>query len=240
MFAIPSTPCSVSLCETPIAWCPTSEHATARVSDAYRLDPTRRRVVPNGVAPAFLDAAWSRAARHGPLLFYGRMTEAKGVPTLVDALLRLGDAAPATTFVGRGPLVDAMRRRLAPLGARIEWLGWLDPPALAARVASASMVVLPSREESFGNAMAETMAVGAPLVSTRAGSIPELVENGVTGLLVPPDDPRALAGAIAGLRDDPELAAELGEAARRRARDRLSWTAVARTFVSIYADLGAR
>src|SRR5690606_25065013 len=153
-------------------------------------------VVPNGISPAFFEVDRTADASDGPLLFFGRMAKEKGVGTLVEALGRLGDLAPPTVMIGRGPMIDPVRRRLAELGLsqRVQLVPWLDASDLAQRVAGASLVVLPSLEESFGNAMAEAMACGAPLVSTRAGSIPEVV--GEAGALVPPEDPAALADAI--------------------------------------------
>jgi glycosyltransferase involved in cell wall biosynthesis len=217
-------------------YCPTSQSSAAEVARVYGLDAARCRVVPNGVSPAFFEVVREAEADRGPLVFFGRMAREKGVDTLVEALGRLGEAAPDAVLIGRGPMVDPVRRRLDELGlaSRVEMIPWLEGAALAARVASASMVVLPSLEESFGNAMAEAMATGAPVVSTTAGSIPEVV--GDAGLLVPPEDPAALAEAIARLRTDTGLRARLGQAGRRRAADRFSWPAVAGTFASIYEE----
>ena len=218
-------------------WCPTSGHAATAMRRAYGLDAEREAVVPNGIAPAFLERERDpAAAADGPLVFFGRMTRQKGVLTLADALLRLGEDAPRATFIGRGPMLDAVRRRLTRFGARVRFVPWLDASALADEVAAASVVAVPSTEESFGNAMAEAMAVGAPVISTTAGSIPEVVVHDKTGVLVPPEDPAALAAAIATLRDDPVRATALGQAGRLRAAERYTWTAVARRFVEIYDE----
>jgi glycosyltransferase involved in cell wall biosynthesis len=218
-------------------FCPTSQSSADEVARVYGLDPTRCRVVPNGVSPAFFQATRSSEAERGPLVFFGRMAREKGVDTLVEALGRMGDRAPHAVLIGRGPMEAPVQRRLAELGlaSRVELVPWLDAPELASRVASASMVVLPSLEESFGNAMAEAMAAGAPVISTTAGSIPEVV--GDTGLLVPPEDPAALAEAIVRLASDRELAARLSDAARRRASERYAWPAVAGTFAAIYEEV---
>lgn len=218
-------------------FCPTSQSSADEVARVYGLDPSRGRVVPNGISPAFFEVDRTADASDGPLLFFGRMAKEKGVGTLVEALGRLGELAPPTVMIGRGPMIDPVRRRLAELGLsqRVQLVPWLDASDLAQRVAGASLVVLPSLEESFGNAMAEAMACGAPLVSTRAGSIPEVV--GDAGVLVPPEDPAALADAIARLRADTKLRARLGEAGRARAAERYSWPAVADRFVAIYQEV---
>lgn len=215
--------------------CPTSRSAADAVQRAFDLDPAVITVVPNGVAPAFLEATWTPAP-DAPLLFFGRLAEDKGADTLIEALADL-DRAPPLLVIGRGDDEAALRAlvRARGLGDRVRFEPWASPRDLAAHIARARMVVLPSRHESFGNAMAEAMAVGAPLVSTTAGSIPEVVDHGRTGLLVPPDDPVALRRAVAGLLADPAHAARLGAAGRAHVHATYSWDAVARRFIDIYA-----
>src|SRR4029450_12320951 len=93
--------------------------------------------------------------------------------------------------------------------------GWLDRDALASVLATARLAVLPSREESFGNAMVEGMAAGGPVLSTSVGSIIEVTDNGRAACVVPADDPERLARAIADLVCDPDGAETLGEPGRR-------------------------
>jgi glycosyltransferase involved in cell wall biosynthesis len=215
--------------------CPTSRSAADAVQRAFDLAPQVITVVPNGVAPAFLDAAWTPAP-DAPLLFFGRLARDKGADTLIEALAGL-DRAPPLIVIGRGDDEPALRAlaHARGLGDRVRFEPWAAPRDLAARIAQARMVVLPSRHESFGNAMAEAMAVGAPLVSTTAGSIPEVVDHGRTGVLVPPDDPVALRHALATLLEDPAHAARLGAAGRAHVHATYGWDAVARRFLAIYA-----
>jgi glycosyltransferase involved in cell wall biosynthesis len=101
--------------------------------------------------------------------------------------------------------------------------------------------VVPSRwEEAFCLAAAEPLARGRPLVATSVGAIPELVRDGVTGLLVPPADPQALAGAIQRLLADPELAAALGRAGRNHVVDAHGWARAIAGMVSVLAPPRSR
>lgn len=216
--------------------CPTSRSAAQMLQQAYDLAEVPIRVVPNGVSPAFLSVTRAPEAAGGPVLFFGRLSRAKGADVLLEALALLGDAAPHTLIIGRGEAYDALVRGCGRLGLtdRVAFRDWMDPTALAAELSRASMAVLPSREESFGNAMAEAMAAGTPVVSTTAGSIPEVVEQGRSGLLVPPDDPAALAQTMRRLLADPAFAQRLGRSGWQRVRDCFTWNRVAQQFEEIY------
>jgi glycosyltransferase involved in cell wall biosynthesis len=99
---------------------------------------------------------------------------------------------------------------------------------------SAQAFVLPSLSEAFPNAAIEAMAAGLPVVASAVGGLLDLVDHGRTGLLVPPADPGALAGAIASLVDDPARAARLGAAAREDVAQRFSFDRMVRTFENLY------
>ena len=104
-------------------------------------------------------------------------------------------------------------------------------------LAAADLSVLPSLSEGLPNAVLESMAAGVPVVATSVGGTPELVEDGVTGLLVPPRDAEALAVAIARLIGNPALARRFGEAGRRRVHDRFSMAAMVRATERLYLGL---
>jgi len=219
------------------SWCcPTSQHAARLVERALGVASTQLCVIPNGVSQVFFEHAWS-APGVAPWLFFGRLAHDKGVDTLLQALAR-APRGRTLTVVGRGDQGPALKRMAHDLNVsdRVAWRDWLDESELARELSRAALAVLPSRHESFGNAMAEAMAVGTPLVSTRAGSIPEIVEHEVTGLLVPPDDPEALHQALTRLEHDAELAARLGATGRERMRENYSWQAVARRYARLYGE----
>jgi glycosyltransferase involved in cell wall biosynthesis len=142
-------------------------------------------------------------------------------------------------FYGRegylGPLLAALPRELSERVRHRTWTGREELPPL---YRSSRMLVLPSVwEEPFGIPLVEAMASGLPVVATRVGGVPEVVEHGVTGLLVPPDDPEALAGAIGELLAEPRRARELGQAGRRRAAERFSWDVLTGLLRGLYAEL---
>lgn len=137
---------------------------------------------------------------------------------LIDAAALLAPSWPdlRVAIVGDGPLLPALRDRAAVLGiaGRVHLPGFRDdvPDLLPALDAFA----FPSREEGLGSALLEAMAAGVPVVATRAGGIPEVVRDGVDGLLVPPADPPALAAALDRILRDPAAADRRAASARAR------------------------
>src|SRR5262249_39410921 len=156
----------------------------------------------------------------------------KGVDVFVDAAARIARADPEVTFAvaGDGESRPALERRIEKLGlgARFTLAGCVrDIPAF---LAGLDVSVLCSRAEGMPNAVLEYMAAGRAIVATAVGGTVELIQDGVTGLLVPPEDAEALAGAITHLLRKPELAGRLAAAARRRAREHYSRAAMVRRF----------
>ncbi len=166
----------------------------------------------------------------------------KGLDVLLDAATRLsGEYADLVFQVAgegemRGPLEETARER--GLGGRFQLLGLVsDVPAF---LGGLDVAVLCSRSEGMSNALLEYMAAGRAIVATAVGAAPDLIEDGVHGLLVPPGDAGRLADAIATLMRRPELARRLGEAARRRARDRCGREAMVERFTDFYERLGSQ
>ena len=161
------------------------------------------------------------------ILSVGRAVEKKGYPDLITALARLSDT-PAWRFVhvGGGPHVAALRRlaQRAGIAHRTEWAGALARPDLLARLRAADLFVLASRvardgdRDGLPNVLLEAQSQGLPCVATRVSAIPELIEDGVNGILSPPGDPAALAAGIERLLRDPCLRRRLGSAGERRVR----------------------
>jgi glycosyltransferase involved in cell wall biosynthesis len=222
------------------ARCTTSHASRVLLARAFAVDPRETFVVPNGVDPVFVELTRTERARHGPIVFFGRIERSKGVDTLMDALSRLRKTNELPVLViGRGSWERAARESAARLGLtnRLEFPGWLDRDALASVLATARLAVLPSREESFGNAMVEAMAAGVPVLSTSVGSILEVTDNGRAARLVPVDDPEQLARAIADLVDDPDAAEALGERGRAFVVGAFSWSRAAADYERIYTGL---
>lgn len=182
------------------------------------------RVVPNGVdLQAFAPAARGGAAAEWPapglrLLSVGRLHPQKGHRVLLDAIGRAREAGtPLSLLVaGEGAERAALEAQAGALGlqGQVRLAGRRDVHAL---LASADVFVFPSLYEAVGIALLEAMASGLPVVASRTGGIPEVVEDGVSGILVAPGDAEDLARALVSLDRDPERRRRLGAAARARA-----------------------
>jgi glycosyltransferase involved in cell wall biosynthesis len=196
---------------------------TGRLMARFGVGEDRIGVVPPGTDPAPLAAG----SRTGPvaLLCVATLTPRKGHATLLQALARLPHPGWHLTCAGsasRSPetarAVHAASRALG-LEERVTWLGEVDDRTLEQAYRAADVFVLPSHFEGYGMVLGEALAHGLPLVTTRAGAIPETVPEGA-GLLVPAGDPQALAGALLRMVAEAPLRARLAAAARA-ARARL-------------------
>jgi L-malate glycosyltransferase len=161
----------------------------------------------------------------------------KGHYELIEAAQHICSIFPAAKFVLAGDGVERSRIEEAVRAAGVEknfiFLGQrADIPEL---LASADFFVLPSRAEGLPNAALEAMASGLPVVATRVGGIPEIIEDDVSGLLVPPQNSAALAQALTGVLSDVELAAKLAEASRQRACSEFSFERAIAQLEEIYA-----
>jgi glycosyltransferase involved in cell wall biosynthesis len=192
------------------------------------LPASRLEVVHYGMdAPA---AAWATSAPPDVpagarlLLALGRLTGQKGHDTLLRALPAVRRAHPdvVVALVGDGPLEGRMRALAAELGVADAVLLPGRTGDVTAWLRRAEALVHPSRWEGFGLVLLEAMLAERPVVASRVSAIPEIVADGATGLLVPPDDVAALTGALLQLLGDPPWAAAMGRAGRARARDEFS------------------
>jgi glycosyltransferase involved in cell wall biosynthesis len=182
-------------------------------------------IIANGLPAEVLDREEVRPGPDPFLVSAGRIHPDKGFDVLVDALARLRGSHGGLRVLVMGDATDGYERyaeelrhqsqQLAP-EILVELPGWIDKPE--ERWVGAWLYVQPSRREPWGLAVAEAMAAGIPVVATRAGGLPEVVDDGRTGLLVPVDDAGALAGAIDRVLSDRALARALATAARAHAK----------------------
>lgn len=214
----------------------TSEHSRSQVSRAFGVKAESLTVVPNGIDPDFLEMPIENGKGKG-VLFFGRLTKAKGPDLALEAYARLPAdlrAAHPLTFIGNGPVCKELEDRAKALGVEAGFPGWVAGRALAQCILDNRAVCLPSREESFGNAVVETLALGQGLVSTKAGSIPEVA--GPWGRLAPSEDVAALAAALeAELRSEPEW--QQRHRQREYIRSRYSWGRAALRYRGLYSPL---
>jgi glycosyltransferase involved in cell wall biosynthesis len=171
-----------------------------------------------------------RAAAPGPprILSVGRLVEKKGFDTLIHACALLRDRGQRfhCRIVGDGPLAGELHEQVRALGldGKVELSGSLLQDDLVGEYARADVFALACQvlengdRDGLPNVLVEAQACGLPVVSTAISGIPELIEPGVNGLLVPPGDPAALAGALAQLLDDATLRQRFGSAGRQRVR----------------------
>ncbi len=219
---------------------PPSAFAADLVRRAYKLDSARLRVVHNGVPEEFLPYRNDpEAARQGPVVFFGRFEHTKGADILVEALGQMGDETPHTLLIGRGPDRGPLVDRIVTLGLdrKVKLLPWMTHDELAAVLTTARLAVLPSREENFSLAVLSAMAVGAPVISTRIGGTPEIIDHERTGLLVEPGSPRHLADGMGRLLRDHTMARGLAEAGRKHVRTHLTWDVAAEAFEAVYQSI---
>ncbi len=186
--------------------------------------------VPN--APPPVRANGDRPADASKVVYVGGFDDpAKGGAVLVEALPALLAQRPGAEVAMAGP---GQAPGGLPQGA--SWLGWLQSEQRDALLAEGAVFVLPSLSEGMPIALLEAMANGLPIIATRVGAIPDLIEDGVDGVLVEPGDPAALAAALAAVLGDAERRAALGVAARERA-ERLASEDVYGRLEGIYAKV---
>lgn len=201
-------------------------------------------VIPNGVNLAELrDATPTRRVRPY-VLAIGRHVRAKGFDVLIDAWATVQRPIPEPidlVVAGDGPEHDALIGRARELGLEgsIEFPGFCDRATTASLFAGCSAFVLPSRHEPFGIVNLEAMAAGKPIVATDVGGVREIIEAGVTGLLVPPEDPAALAAALVRVITTPALAGALGSCGATRSAA-FDWSLIAAKYADLYRQVSLR
>jgi glycosyltransferase involved in cell wall biosynthesis len=207
---------------------------------ALRTDPgLRYSVIPNGVDLARFRPSARARSRHPKkvrCLAVARLVERKGIGDLIQAIAALERGRYELEIVGSGPderQLKALAHRLG-VSREVIFAGSVDRAMIPARYRDADIFALASWEEAFGNVFAEALASGLPIVGSTVGGIPELVEHGKNGFLVPPREPMALAAAIRLLADNPGLRADIGRWNRAQAEANLSWARATTRYLSVY------
>jgi alpha-maltose-1-phosphate synthase len=235
--------------------------AVIAVSDGMRADvlaaypavsPERVRVIRNGIDTAEYspDPATDVLDRYGvdpgrpSVIFIGRVTRQKGLPVLLRAAASIDPAAQLVICAGQADTpeleaeVDELAAQLRASRSGVVWLaGMLAKREVIQLLTHATVFACPSLYEPLGIVNLEAMACGTAVVASRVGGIPEVVADGETGLLVPPADPPALAGAINALLEDEGRAEQMGRLGRARAETEFGWPSVAAQTAALYAEL---
>lgn len=196
------------------------------------------RVIGNGVDLVDLG---DRASNPDPfVLGAGRLVDVKGFDVLVSSWHRLPGGLDARLVIaGDGPARPALERLRAesPVADRIELIGARSQPEVQALMRSAAAFVLPSREEAFGLVLLEAMVGGAPVIASRVGGVPEIIQEGETGLLFDRDDVAGLIAAVASTLSDPVEARKRAERARVWVSAH-GWTRMVDEYLEAYAQVG--
>lgn len=209
-----------------------SQELAQRIESALAA-PVRHHVIYNGVAAeSFACRAAPGSVDETVILHVGRFDHNKGQDVLVDAFARIAPAFPDTMLhlVGDvddgGGYLDKLRAQVAglQLAGRVRFFTDVPFVQVPAHYAAASVFAFPSRQEAFGLVLLEAGSCGLPVVASRVGGIPELIEDGVTGLLVEPEHAAALAQALTTLLRDPTSARGLGARLAVRVAADFSWT----------------
>lgn len=171
------------------------------------------------------------------VLFVGALAPVKGVQHLIEAMRKVREAVPQAILliIGQGPYQGELSRRVEQfnLDGAVRFLAPLPQSELARYLKQGHLLVLPSLSEGLGRVLIEAMACGLPVVGTQVGGIPELIEEGVTGYLVSPGDPHALADRIVHLLTHPEEARRMGA----RGRDLVARAFSTERYVQGYAEI---
>jgi alpha-maltose-1-phosphate synthase len=211
----------------------------------FAADPARVVVIHNGIDPDQFKRTEARDAldRLGVkppyVLFVGRITDQKGIFHLLEAAPRLpaGVQVVLCASAPDTPEIEQRLRRAVQGRPNILWINEMVPVDVVTQLYShAAVFACPSVYEPFGLINLEAMACQAPVVASAVGGILEVVEDGKTGLLVPPAQPEALAAAIGRLLANPTLASDMGRAGRKRVEEKFSWASVAERTQQVYAD----
>jgi glycosyltransferase involved in cell wall biosynthesis len=195
-------------------------------------------VIHHGLEPAAVDAT----VKHG-LACLGRLSLEKGFDLAIQALAGLDSGTRAgLKIAGDGPQRERLVGLTRELGltSRVSWAGWVATEQVGRFIAEAELVLVPSREEAFGLTALEAAFAGRPVVASRVGGLPEVVLEGQTGLLVPPEDVRALIEAIQHLLSHPEMASAMGREAARLARRRFPLSRCVDGYEKLFRDLASR
>ncbi len=201
----------------------------------------------------------------GRLLFVGRVTPEKSIHRLIEAVEIVAESRPGIRLDIVGPDAETPREYIVDLSddprvkslnswydgnyyqrlkkkagegenSRVRFVGLVHPDNLVDYYRGADLLVNPSVSESFGMSLVEAMSCGVPVLATKVGGMPEIVDPGVTGALVEPDDAEVLARAILGQLDSSTNREQSGSACRNRAVDLFSWDRVAESVARAYSD----
>lgn len=214
------------------------------IVEFFGLPGEHIRVIYDGVDPDVFRPLDDVEKEPHSILFVGHTEDKnKGFRYLLEALRLLRGKVPYHLTVVQRPRSHEAPRMVEAMGlqGRVTYLELVPTPELVRLYCRSQLLVSPSLYEGFGLPAAEAMACGTPVVATTAGALPEIVQDGVSGMLVPPGDAVALSHAIETMLTDPERCRRAGEAGARYMRERFTWQRTAEATLALYEEvLGQR
>jgi glycosyltransferase involved in cell wall biosynthesis len=178
------------------------------------------------------------------VLCLGRLTHQKGFDVAIQAFSAVLKRCPEARMqvVGGGEERAALENQATRLGIEgsVEFTGWVQPERVAEVMANSTMILMPSRYEPFGLVALEAAHMARPVIGSRVDGLQEVVEDGVTGLLIEKDKPHLLADAIVTLLERPEICVQLGRAGRKRARRLFDFEAFVESYEKLYQETASR
>ena len=230
-----------------------SNYITTNSSYTYRLlmDIIHQRksntcIIPMGIFPDEYYSNLNIDKKEKTILFIGRLIAWKGVNHLIAAMneviLRVHNVQ--LKIIGNGPARAELKQltRMMKISSHVQFLDNIDRGQLLLHYKKADLFVLPSitvdgQTEGLGVVLLEGMASGVPVIGSNTGGIPDIIDDGVNGLLVPPGDPEALASAIMKILNNHELAEKFAQEGLRTVKERFSWDKISDQFIEIYQEV---
>ena len=195
------------------------------------------KVISPGVESSWFEVERKPSSRSA-LLFWGRIEEEKGLRELFHALKTVSKKIKdvSLTIVGEGNRLREYKSLVADLSLtdRVEFTGWLCSTKIQNLTARSSLGIFPSRVESFGLSVVEAMGAGLPVIAASGGAVPENIEQGVTGTLVPVNDADALARAIIFILENVQHAESMAKAAKMVVQQKFTWDKAANKMIDLY------
>lgn len=203
-----------------------------------KMNPERIHVVLHGVMDFFL--RWKNPEyeeQKGNVLFFGRMQKYKGLDVLLKAWEKVKEIPYAKlVLAGTGPESDALENPIKGEKSITMLNRFLEGPEVARLMCEASCVVLPYTEATQSGVLAISVAFGKPNIVTRTGGLPEMVDDGINALVIPPNDSDALADALIRMLKDDGLRRHFSEETRKLAETKLSWKTLTRQVEEMYYE----
>lgn len=221
-----------------------SEFSKKDISESYLIPKSKIRVTYAGVDDSFFLSKNKKESKNQlSLIFVGRLNGPhgqKGVDILLKAIpLIIKEHNIMLNIIGTGSRANEYKKLAKDLKVDnyVKFLGFVEHKKLPEYYANADLFVFPSRRESFGLVLVEAMAAGLPVVSTRVGAIPEVVKDGETGILVPPNNPQKFAEAVNFLLDHPDKMQIMGMKGKERVKEYFTWDKVAKRVLKYYEEI---